>query len=489
MPKSYVIELAKDTTTNSPLHVQIAQAVSDDIARGRLKPGARLPGSRTLAEMLGVHRNTVNAALSELTAQGWIEPQPARGYFVREPDPSFAARGARARTNAKQGLPEKPGFELPSALSREGIRGAIPKLLILTGGIPDPRLFPHALLARAYRRALASRGAQLLDYGDPMGDLALRRALAEMVRDTRGIAAQPEEVLVTRGSQHAIWLAAHTLVRAGERVGVEELGYPPAWAALRSAGAQLVPLEIDGEGVRPESVERAVAAGPLRALYLTPHHQYPTMVALSPQRRLALLDLAKRHRFAILEDDYSHEFHYEGRPRLPMASTDANGNVVYLGGLSKILAPGLRIGYVIAPRALIERMAEQRTLADRQGDAMGEAAVAELIAEGDVARHARKMRQIYLARRAVLVEALERELGERVSFEVPQGGMALWVRVHGAKPSAWVERARERGVMFRAGNDFSLEGRNLPFVRMGFTRLNEKEIVKAVKEAARCWDE
>lgn len=489
MPKSYVIELAKGANTTSPLHVQIAQAVADDIARGRLKPGARLPGSRSLAEMLGVHRNTVNAALSELTAQGWVEPQPARGYFVREPDPSFVARGARGRDVTKKGLPGKPGFELPAPWGREGIRGAIPKLLILTGGIPDPRLFPHALLARAYRRVLTQRGAQLLDYGPPMGELSLRQAIADMVRETRGISAHADEVLITRGSQHAIWLSAQTLVQAGDRVGVEELGYPPAWAALRSAGAQLVPLGIDGEGVRVEAVERALSTGSLRALYLTPHHQYPTMVALSPQRRLALLDLAKRHRIAILEDDYSHEFHYEGRPRLPMASTDVHGNVVYLGGLSKILAPGLRIGYVVAPRALIERMAELRSVVDRQGDAMGEAAVAELIAEGDVARHARKMRQIYLARRGVLVEALERELGCRVSFEIPQGGMALWVRVEGVKPSAWVERAKSRGVMFRAGHEFSLKGENLPYVRMGFTRLNEREIGKAVKEAARAWEE
>ncbi|MFT3924680.1 MAG: PLP-dependent aminotransferase family protein [Myxococcales bacterium] len=486
MSKPYVLELA---TGSSPLHVRIAQSVANDIARGRLKAGARLPGSRSLAQMLGVHRNTVNAALAELTAQGWVEPQPARGYFVREPDPSFVARDSRVREGTPASVPERPGFELGAAVPREAVRGELPKALILTGGVPDPRLFPHAQLARAYRRALKHRGPALLDYGYPQGEPSLREALANMVRENRGIAARADDVLVTRGSQQAIWLAAQALCSPGDRVGVEELGYPPAWGALRMAGAQLVPLELDHEGVRVESVERALASGPLRALYLTPHHQYPTMVALSPQRRLALLDLARRHRFAILEDDYSHEFHYEGRPRLPMASSDSHGNVVYLGGLSKILAPGLRVGYVVAPRALLARMADLRSLVDRQGDALGEAAVAELIAEGDVARHARKMREIYLARRSVLVDVLRREFGDRMSFEIPQGGMALWIEVRGVKPSAWAERAKARGVWFRAGVEFSLEHKTLPYVRMGFTRLDEKEIHKAVKEAAKAWSE
>ncbi len=494
MPKAYVVELSAQGTL--PLHVRIAAAVADDITRGRLSAGARLPGSRTLAKMLGVHRNTVNAALAELTAQGWIDAQPARGYFVREPGPDFVPRKERKR----ESIPERTPFELPPHRARMSQRGMSPKLLILAGGVPDPRLVPHALLARAYRRVLARGGAHLLDYGDPRGEASLRSALADMVRETRGIAAQAENVLITRGTQHAIWLSAHALLAPGDRVGVEALGYPPAWAALKAQGANLVPLGVDGEGVRVEAVQNALKAGPLRALYLTPHHQYPTMVALSPQRRLALLELARRHRIAIFEDDYSHEFQYEGRPRLPMASSDTHGNVVYLGGLSKILAPGLRIGYVVAARALVERMAELRSIIDRQGDATGEAAVAELIVDGDLARHARKMRQVYLERRGALIEALERELGERVSFEVPQGGMALWIRVHGAQPRAWVERARKRGVMFRAGSEFSLacwqaeppassRWRNLPYVRMGFTRLDDRELKRAVQEAARSFRE
>jgi GntR family transcriptional regulator/MocR family aminotransferase len=246
-----------------------------------------------------------------------------------------------------------------------------------------------------------------------------------------------------------------------------------------------VPLAVDADGVRIDSIEAALAAGPLRALYLTPHHQYPTMVALSAQRRLRLLALAKQHRFAVLEDDYAHEFQFEGRPRLPLASADRAGVVVYIGTLSKILAPGLRIGYVVAPRALLDSMAAQRTISDRQGDSTAEVAVAELLEDGEVERHVRRVRRVYRERRDVLAHELTSRLGERVSFALPSGGMAMWIRVRGSKPERWVERARARGVVFRAGREFSLEHRasehgTVPFVRMGFTRLDPRELARAV---------
>ncbi|MET0344251.1 MAG: PLP-dependent aminotransferase family protein [Polyangiales bacterium] len=490
MARPYVLSLeaASGAPEGEPLYASIARAVAADIARGRLKPDEKLPGSRALAATLGVHRNTVLAALRELTAQGWVEARPARGVFVRalaaaeQPRPS--ARAARLRSE----VPRRPGFDFDaSPLHPHAVgRGAPPKQLVLTGGVPDPRLFPAELLARAYRRALRRRGGELLDYGDAYGDRRLRAALADMLTRLRGIAASPDDVLITRGSQQAIWLAAHCLLGPGDRVGVECWGYPPAWSALRGTGATLVPLEVDGEGVSLASIERALEGGPLRALYLTPHHQYPTMVALSAQRRIGLLRLLAQHRIALLEDDYTHEFHFEGRPRLPLASADRDGHVVYIGTLSKILAPGLRIGYAVAPPAVLARMAALRTSVDRQGDAIAEAAVAELLEDGEIERHARRMRRIYHARRDVLAEALTRHLGDRVSFALPQGGMAFWVQVQdGAAIPRWVERARARGVIFRAGSELHVAPRgDEPFVRMGFTRLDEAELERAVRIVA-----
>jgi len=310
-----------------------------------------------------------------------------------------------------------------------------------------------------------------------------------MVSSVRGLAAGPEAVLVTRGSQQAIDLCARALVAPGDVVAVEALGYRPAWEALRLAGARLVPLPVDDAGLRVEALEALAARQRVRMAYVTPHHQYPTTAVLAPGRRLAMLALAKARRIAIVEDDYDHEFHYEGRPVLPLASADEAGVVVYVGTLSKILAPGLRIGFVVGPPPLVERLATIRAFADRQGDRAVERAVAELLEDGDVQRHARRARRIYAARRDALSEALGKHLGGVLAFAPPVGGMALWARVDDAVDvDAWAARALARGVAFYPGRRFAFDGRRRPFVRLGFAALTEKELAEAVKGMAAALD-
>jgi GntR family transcriptional regulator / MocR family aminotransferase len=482
--REYIVSLDA-TRPEEPLYARIARALAGDIARGRLKPGDRLPGARSLAAMLSVNRHTVEAAFAELEAQGWVETQPARGVFVRTSEVDVAPRPFSRGLALRSAVPSTIGFDMPSSPAAYVGHPVPPKLLNLHGGVPDTRLFPHDLFARAYRSVLRRRGDRLLDYGDGRGEERLRVALAEMLTRLRGLAASSDDVLVTRGSQQAIWLAAHTLLGPGSRIGVEAWGYPAAWEAFRATGAELVPLPIDEDGVRVDGIERALAEGGLRAVYLTPHHQYPTMPALTEQRRLRVLELAKKARFAVLEDDYAHEFQYEGRPRLPLASADRHGVVIYIGTLSKIVAAGLRVGYVVAPRPLLARMAALRTLIDRQGDNLTEAALAELFEEGIIERHARRIRRIYGERRALLAHELQQRLSGRVSFQVPAGGMAFWLEVHGTRPSEWAERARARGVLIRPGKMYSLVDRgDVPFLRMGFTALNERELARAVKIAA-----
>src|SRR6185436_7204697 len=187
------------------------------------------------------------------------------------------------------------------------------------------------------------------------------------------------------------------------------------------------PLPVDEHGLVVDALAELCARERVRAVYVTPHHQYPTTAVLAPGRRIALLELARAQRIAILEDDYDHEFHYEGRPVLPLASADRSGCVVYLGTLSKILAPGLRIGFVVAPPPVVERLSHLRMFADRQGDNLAEYAVAELLEDGEVQRHARRSRKLYQQRRDALASALRKRLGTAVSFQVPSGGSALWV--------------------------------------------------------------
>jgi GntR family transcriptional regulator / MocR family aminotransferase len=477
------LELAVRDDPETPLFLQIARAVVDDVRRGRLRREQRLPGSRSLAHALGVHRNTVLAAYAELAAEGWIGTHPARGTFVSRDLPEKMPRTA---TPGAQDRPaERPGFELAPAPPLLGTN--LPDgVLALFGGVPDIRLVPSTELARAYRRALSRYGRSLLAYGSPFGEPRLRTELARMLASTRGLAIDAEHVLVTRGSQMGLHLIARALVQPGDVVAVESWGYRPAWEALRLAGAELVAIPTDEQGLDTARLAELSRRRRIRAVYVTPHHQYPTTVTLSAARRIELLALARAERIAIIEDDYDHEFHYVGRPVLPLASTDRAGVVIYLGTLSKVLAPGLRIGYVAAPPPLIERLASYRCYLDRQGDQTVEAAVALLLEDGELQRHVRRARRHYAERRRVFASLLEEQLGSALSFHVPNGGIAIWARLaRGVDGEDWSARALAQGVALQLTRHFAFDGRPRPYLRLGFAGLNPSELEQAVQRLRR----
>ncbi|MEO6326325.1 MAG: PLP-dependent aminotransferase family protein, partial [Thermoanaerobaculia bacterium] len=456
-------------TLRVPLFRQIAQGVSRDIRRGRLRPGDALPGTRTLAQSLSVQRLTVVAAFDELAAEGWIVTRPARGTFVSPalPDPAPRRSG---RSVERVRVPARLGFDLapgpPVVMPYDVPEGA----LFFAPNRPDLRLIPRDLIGRAYRRAI-KRGV-LLSYGRPQGHERLRTAIASMLSSTRGLAATADDVCITRGSQMGLALLARALIRPGDVVAMEELGYRPALEVFRLLGARVAPIPIDAEGLRIEPLERLARAGQLRCVLVTPHHQLPTTVTLSASRRLRLLELARTSRFAVIEEDYDHEFHYDGRPVLPLASADDQGVVAYIGTFSKVLAPALRIGYVVAPRPLLQSVVGHRLYTDIQGDRVLEFALAELMEEGEVQRHIWRVRREYAARRDVLVHALRRTLGEALTFEVPAGGIGLWVRAaKGIDIEAWAERARKRGAVIATAAGFAMDGKPRPFARLGFASL------------------
>lgn len=463
-----------------PVFLSISRAIIDAIRAGRLRPGDPLPGSRTLAADLSVHRNTVLAAMRELDVEGWTETAAGKGTFVRASLPEPRPRAVRGLARAERS-PSRIGFSLDGQTAPyEPWEPIPPGALPLLGGMPDLRLLPHEPLARAYRRALKARDRYVLDYGDPRGDARLRAALGEMLGRLRGLGHAEQGLVITRGSQNALYLTTRALLPPGSVVAVEAMGYQPAWEAMRLAGARVHPVPIDDEGMKVEELEHI---DDLRAVYVTPHHQYPTTVTLSPARRLRLLELARKRQIPILEDDYDHEFHFEGRPPLPLASADAHGVVVYIGTLAKILAPGLRIGFVVAPEPLAERITALRRYVDRQGDLVVERAVAELLEDGELQRHVRKMRKVYRARRDALVDALTRHLADDLRFRVPHGGLAIWARANrGVDTVAWEERARERGVIVQSSARWA--GRKTPAFRLGYAPVDEREIELAVRRLA-----
>lgn len=468
---------------DAPLFLQIARAVASDVARGRLHPGDPLPGSRTLADALGVHRSTVVAAYAELCAQGWATTRPGGATTIAETSPDTRPQRFARKP---RGLATKLGFELepPPADRVKLIFPRVPKAIAMWGGIPDTRLLTSDTLATALRRVTRMHGAKLLRYADDArGYPPLREAMASMLAKTRGLPITADDVLITQGTQMALDLIARTIVSPGDVVAVERLGYRPAWAALQRAGARLEPIAIDDEGLDVEALARVPE---LRAVYVTPHHQYPTTVVMSPRRRTQLLELARQRRIAIIEDDYDHEFHYEGRPIVPLASADATGQVIYIGGLAKIVAPGLRIGFCVAPAPLLARLADERGITDRHGVTLVEAAVAELLDDGEVQRHARRARRIYHARRDLVVELLRDKLAGSVEFTVPPGGLALWARVDPSiDAERWRERAAEAGVLVMTDRAFSLDRpARSSCLRIGYGACDERELELGITRLA-----
>ncbi|MBS1151101.1 MAG: GntR family transcriptional regulator [Myxococcaceae bacterium] len=478
--RSWELSLALDRKSHRPLPQQLVLALVEEIRRGRLEPGEPVPGTRSLARTLGVHRNTVVAAFEELLAQGWLETTRASHTRVTRSLPVADDPSAHTRSRAM-------GFALrPWGNSARAFEAVPAGVLDFTGGLPDARLFRADLLARAYRRSLKRSKGKLLGFGSPAGDLRLRERLAAMLAARRGLAVTAEDLLVTRGSQLALHLLSLALVREGDTVAVESPGYPSAREAFCLLGAKLLPIKVDGEGLDVEQLERALERTTIRALCLTPHHQDPTTVTLSARRRLALLSLARRHRFAIIEADYDYEFQFDGAPVLPMASTDPHGVVVYVGTLSKALAPGLRMGFVIAPPPLRAALIAVRGQVDRQGDLGLEHAVAELLEDGEVLRHSLRARRIFHARRDLLVRLLRTHLNDALSFEVPRGGLALWARVaKGIDVERWAAASLRAGVRFFTGRQYAPSGRPLPFVRLGFGHLDEPELREAVRRMAK----
>lgn len=481
MLRPWHIKILIRRNAQTPMYLQIVHALIAEIRRGRLGSGAALPGSRELAASLGVNRKTVVQAYAELAAQGWVQSQLTRGTFISAQLPIIEHESQPLAPAGR--MPDEPEFRILRTAPSIALALPEPGTLLFDDGAPDSRHVPINALARAYRHALwklARRKA--LSYGDPRGTEVLRAAVSAMLNLDRGLSTTPQQICLTRGSQMAIFLTARVLVTHGDAVVLEQLSYPPARESFRAAGAEVIGVPLDAQGMRVDELERICRRKRVRAVYLTPHHQFPTTVVLPPERRLRLFALAAQFGFAIIEDDYDHEFHFAHQPMLPLASADPYGRVVYIGSMSKLLSPSLRLGYIAAPTALIERVAAEITMVDRQGDPATETAVAELIRVGEIHRHTRKVLQIYGRRRTLMGQLLTSAFDGRVSFDLPPGGLAVWLRFDPAVNLVRLaELAQAERVRFQPGSIFATEGQAVQGARLGFASLDDTELRRAVQ--------
>jgi GntR family transcriptional regulator/MocR family aminotransferase len=466
MLRPWKIDIHLDEASDKAIYLQIADAIIKDIHSGRLKGGDALPGSRNLAALLNVNRNTVTEALNVLLMEGWLEARERKGTFVADKLP-------RLKENRTPG-PVITAHETPAKPSR----------IRFDDGHPCTKIAPMAELARSYRQIFHRSGRwQMMAYGNEFGDMEFRKEIAQMLNHQRHMQVSENDVCITRGSQMAMYLVAQCLLKKDDYIMIENPGYKPAWKAFENAGARLLPVRVDEEGlVIGDVVAHLKSNRKIRAIYTTPHRQYPTTVTLSLQRRLELIKLSNDHGFKIIEDDYDNEFHFGYRPVHPLSGYQELKNYVYIGTLSKVVAPALRIGYLATrDHALVERIGELRKIIDVQGDTIMEQAVLQLIKEGTVRRHIKKASQHYKLKRDYTASLLQKYLKGKASFTIPEGGLAFWIvpekKVNWPKLS---EQMKSKGIQIITPDSFSY---NMPVngIRLGYGALSEDQLKDGIR--------
>ena len=470
---SWDLAIVLDRSAPEPLYLQLVRALEEGIRGGRFKPGDPLPGTRAMAEHLGVNRNTTLAAYKELEAEGWIEVSPDRGTFVARKLPFVLEppTGMSAQDSAswKRATPRNEPFYQPAAPAVASFQ--------LIPDTPDLRLAPTAAIHRAYGRVLKLHPERLLQPAwDPRGLLDLRDSLSKMLRDMRGLSVETGNLLLTRGLMSTLNLVSRVLFAPGDAVAVEDPGLFRVAEAFRSAGARLFPVPVDAHGLDVAALEALLIQEPIRLLYLTTSPQYPTQVSLEASRRKRLLELSRVHGFRILEGDLGLGFHREKNPSLPLASEDPHGRVLYFSGLEQILAPGLQVGILAGQADLIKALAKQRQLVDWPGNQVQEATIEETLRDGEIVRHLRRIRKVTEERRETMVDRLLLHLHPAISVKNPREGLSLWVKVAEDVPlEAWTERCLAHGVVFYPGSLYDFHRRDRPYICLGFAAHDVEE--------------
>jgi GntR family transcriptional regulator/MocR family aminotransferase len=474
-------DLRVDPSSKVPLHRQIYGGLRAAILSGRLSAGERLPATRALAGTLSISRTTVAEAYDQLQAEGYVEGRHGSGTYVV---PGISPSSSVSETGCASDRLPKAGRR--PRLSAWGRRAASDEYQALLRS-PDPMAFrydfrPHRIARDRFpwdawrasvERALVADRAALMSYPPAAGQPDLRQAIAEHVARYRSVACSSDQIVIVNGIQQGLNLLAELLLDPGDRVAVEDPGYPAARLTFAARGLSVSRLPVDGDGL---IVERLTKAGAHRIVHVTPSHQDPTGATLSLARRLALLDLAEHTRCLILEDDYDSEFRYEGKPVESLKGLDRAGLVIYAGTFSKSILPGLRIGFLVLPPDLVPAFVAAKSLWDSGAPILEQAALAQFIRCGEMERHIRRMRRLYRRRRDALIAGLTATFGGRVSIGERHGGLNVLVSFASAAPAGdIVRRAARLGVGLRSAAAYYAVAPERPTFLMGFAELSEED--------------
>ncbi|HYD81709.1 MAG TPA: PLP-dependent aminotransferase family protein [Paucimonas sp.] len=446
--------LRLDASSRVPLFRQLYEAIKQAILAGQIGPGIQLPPTRELAVMLRISRQTVLNAYTQLMAEGYLAGTVGKGTFVSEHLPIAAPKPTASPHQQQPPRPLRPlsqrGQRFLDTPTKLNIHADRPTAFRI--GMPGIDAFPFDTWARLEARRWR-RPSYQLGYGDPAGYGPLREMLAAYLRASRGVHCAPEQVIVTSGSQQALFLIANLLLSPDDAAWVELPGYPGTCAALHAVGARIRPVPVDDEGLMIAEGRRLHPDAKLA--YVTPSHQYPLGVTMSLKRRLELLAWAAERRMWIVEDEYDSEYRYTGPPIASLQSLDQAGCVLYVGTLSKVLFPGLRLGYLVVPPALAEAFARGKAAIDRHTAIVPQIVLADFIAEGHFMRHIKRMRDIYAERRAALLEAFDACLADELTLGPADAGFHIATALkRGLDDQAVARAALDKGVEVRALTPF-----------------------------------
>jgi GntR family transcriptional regulator / MocR family aminotransferase len=432
---------------------QLYEAIKQSVLTGKIAPGTQLPPTRDLALQLGISRQTVLNAYEQLMAEGYLSGTVGKGTFVSATLPLL-----RAKPKESDGDPASRPLR-PLSTRGQGFIGPQAAINIHEGppkafriGMPGLDLFPFETWARLEARRWR-RPPHELGYSDPAGYRPLREALSAYLGASRGVHCDPGQIVITSGSQQALYLIATLLLGPGDAAWIEDPGYRGISASLRAAQARICPVPVDDEGL---SVSFGKATFPEAKLaYLTPTHQLPLGVTMSLSRRLELLAWAKENKAWVVEDDYDSEYRYTGPPLASMQSLDTAGCVIYVGTLSKVLFPGLRLGYLVLPPALVDAFVQARAILDRHAAIVPQIVLTDFITEGHFGRHIKRTREAYAERRVALLEAISTHLAEHLLPGPADAGLQLSTTFHSPRDDQEIaDRARKHGIELRALSQF-----------------------------------
>lgn len=479
VPYQSFIEIDLNSTTSR--YMQLANQLINAIQRGYLVEGTKLPGTRSMAAILGEHRKTVVSAYDELDAQGWVEVAPNRGTFVLGEKKTKGIRFSAITQNQLAQYPKETGYSFEKSALLDNPFDHTNCELVFNDGTPDVRLNQMDQLSRVYSSNMKRKNNQRkFGYYNRDGSEYFKENLANYLNLTRGLHIATSNLLITRSTEMSVYIISEILLQPQDVVVVASLSYFSVNMIFQKSGARIVQVPIDEEGIDVEAVRELCEKQRIRMLYITPHHHYPTTVTLSAQRRIDLLALANRYGFVILEDDYDYDFHYDKSAVLPLASSDTNGMVIYVGSFGKSLAPGFRTGFVVAPENIMREMQKYLGIIDRQGDVLMEQVLAEMIEEGEIHRHLKKSIKVYQERRDRFAALLSQELGEYVNFKIPTGGLAIWTEWDASINLMRLANHCKKNQLF-VPKTLLYQSKSITAMRLGFGHLNEEEMSRGIE--------